>query len=83
MREVLRRGRSRDRPYRERRAASGLTVEQTAQALGIAAGDFKAHEEALVPMPLEMIFSLTNLLNIDPEEVLSLIYDIHSGQGHD
>jgi transcriptional regulator with XRE-family HTH domain len=65
--------------FRERRLASGLTIEQVAKAVGqLEAERLDAYETAIDPIPLDMIFALTNVLNIAPEDVMNLIYDVYN-----
>lgn len=68
--------------FRVRRLAAGISIEDTARELGLDdPGVLVAFESAREPIPLDMIFALTNYLNIPPEDTLNLIYDLHSAQG--
>lgn len=67
--------------FKERRFASGLSQGQVALALELSPDEFQHFETGQRPIPLDDIFCLTNLLNIPPEDVLSLIFDTYvSGQ---
>ncbi len=69
--------------FRERRQASGLSLEQVAMAIGhVEATQLQGYESAIDPIPLDMIFALTNVLNIPPEDVMNLIYDAYN-ENHD
>jgi transcriptional regulator with XRE-family HTH domain len=64
--------------FRDKRLEGGLTIEQTAQSLGFAGtSEILAYESAEVAIPLDEIFTLTNILNIPPEDVLALIHDAY------
>jgi transcriptional regulator with XRE-family HTH domain len=68
--------------FRKHRIASGLTIEEIAKGMGLEdSATLVSYESAQQPIPLDMIFSLTNFLNISPDEVLNLIYDLHGNQG--
>ncbi len=65
--------------FKDHRLQSGLSVDFVAQELGLpGAGLLQAYEAGTEAIPLDEIFVLTNLLNIAPEDVLALIYDIHA-----
>lgn len=67
--------------FKERRQASGMTVEQVASALpGNDVEQLRAFEAGAEAIPLDLIFSLTNLYNIPPEDTLNLIHDVYGEQ---
>ncbi len=68
--------------FKDHRLSSGLSVDQVAKGLNLdQTKTVESYESGTVAIPLEDIFALTNLLNIPPEDVLALIFDITSQQG--
>lgn len=68
--------------FRERREATGMTLEQVATSLpGSDVEQLRAYESGTEAIPLDLIFSLTNLYNIPPEDTLNLIHDVYGEQG--
>ncbi len=68
--------------FRERRLASGQSPETIAEILGYpTTAQLMAFEQGMQSFPLDDIFTLTNTLNIAPEDVLALMYDLsHSDE---
>ena len=65
--------------FRDYRIAQGLQLERVAKDLGLAhASQLEAYESGAEAIPMDEIFALTNLLNISPSEVLSLIQNVYS-----
>ena len=65
--------------FKDRRLESGLSADFVAQELGLPNRELLlAYEDGTEPVPLDEIFVLTNLLNVAPNDVLALIYDIHA-----
>lgn len=65
--------------FKERRLQAGLTEAQVVLALGLESVELlHEYEAGTKPISLDDIFTLTNLLNIPPEDVLALIYDVYS-----
>lgn len=68
--------------FREHRLLSGMSVEQAATAIDLEdASVLVAYEAAVDPIPLDMIFALTNLLNIPPEDTMNLVHDVYGDHG--
>lgn len=68
--------------FRQHRLDLNMSLEQVRDSLNLkSTEDVIAYESGARPIPLEDMFSLTNLLNIPPEEVLALIVDTTSQQG--
>ena len=64
--------------FRKRRGESGLSLEIVARELGYEDSSIVAEYEAGTrDIPLEDIFALTNLLNIAPEDVMSLVHNTY------
>lgn len=65
--------------FRERRIQAGLTEMQVVRDLGLESVELlREYEAGTTPIPLDDVFTLTNLLNIPPEDVMALIYDVYS-----
>ena len=65
--------------FRNHRLEAGLSAEVVARDLGLeSAALLLAYENGAEAIPLDEVFGLTNLLNIAPEDVLELIYDVHA-----
>lgn len=65
--------------FRKHRLRAGLSIEETARAAEIPdATTLLEYEHAVQPIPLEDIFSLTNVLNIAPDAVLTLVHELFS-----
>lgn len=65
--------------FKERRLGAGLTQAQVVQGLGLESiALLQSYEDGSQPIPLDDVFSLTNLLNVPPEDVMALIYDVYS-----
>ena len=70
--------------FRDHRVSSGLSLEAAALALGLDdSATLLAYESGIDSIPLDMIFALTNLLNIPPEDTMNLIHDSFGAQGRD
>jgi hypothetical protein len=68
--------------FRDHRLSSGLSLEDAALALGLEeSSTLLGYESGIDSIPLDMIFALTNLLNIPPEDTLNLIHDSCGTQG--
>lgn len=67
--------------FRDRREACKMTLQQTAELSGVTVEQLEKYEAGAEAMPLDLIFSLTNLYNIPPEDTLNLIYDVYGEQG--
>ena len=64
--------------FKRRRMESGLSLVEVSQDLNIDQVLLNAYEAGAQPIPLDTVFTLTNLLNVPPEDVMILIYDVHS-----
>lgn len=65
--------------FRRHREAAGLSPEMVAKELGLNSTDeLLAYENGTQRIPLDEIFALTNVLNISPEDVLTLIHDVYN-----
>lgn len=62
--------------FQTRRQLAGYTLEALAMELGIETSLLHAYECGSTAIPLDDIFTMTNLLNIPPEDVLTLINDV-------
>ena len=70
--------------FRERRLASGLSLEQVATSIEhVEVSELEGYEAGISPIPLDLIFALTNVLNIAPEDVMNLIYDAYNENQND
>lgn len=67
--------------FKARRLASGLTLQQVSEALRLRDPEVvRRYEVGEIGIPLDDIFALTNLLNVPPEEVMALIFQISTDQ---
>lgn len=65
--------------FRVHRLSSGQSQQQVVDALGLESLELlQRYESGETPIPLDDIFALTNLLNVPPEDVLGLIFDIYN-----
>lgn len=65
--------------FRQQRMLAGLSIEETATLLDIEPpGLLNRYESGALSIPLDEIFALTNLLNIAPERVMTLIQNVFS-----
>jgi len=62
--------------FQTRRELAGYTIEALAMELGIEPSILQSYERGSMTIPLDDIFTMTNLLNIPPEDVLTLINDV-------
>lgn len=63
--------------FQKHRLAAGLALSTVALELDLKdASVLNSFEEGTVPIPLEMVFTLTNLYNIPPEETLLMMCDL-------
>lgn len=61
--------------FRQQRVAAGLTEDAVVRALELESIEtLRGYETGEIAIPLEDIFSLTNLLNVSPEEVMDLVH---------
>lgn len=68
--------------FRGHRQSTGLTLEDVVSALAcIEVAQLQSFESGEEAIPLDLIFSLTNLYNIPPEDTLNLIHDVYGEQG--
>lgn len=68
--------------FRAHRLQAHLSLETVAQDLGLEDSSILlAYEAAVDPIPLDIIFALTNVLNIAPEDTMNVIFDTHRDQG--
>lgn len=67
--------------FQSRRIESGQSIETLARCLGHAdATTLTAYENGSLAIPLDEIFALTNYLNIPPEDVFGLIFDLYNSR---
>ena len=63
--------------FRTKREESGRSREEIAEDIGLeSVAALAAYEDGTEPIPLDDIFALTNVLNIAPEDVLSLMHKV-------
>lgn len=62
--------------FQLRRMQLGMSLTTLAKEIGIiSAPDLRKIESGEMPLPLDIIFGLTNALSLDPQDVMNLIYD--------
>lgn len=70
--------------FREKREEVGLTLSQVAEQIEFTEADLIGDcEEGKKPFPLHLIYSLTICLNLPPDAVFALIYDMHGEQARE
>ena len=64
--------------FREARLQAGLSPEVIAKELELDSPEtLLAYESGQISMPVDDIFALTNVLNIPPEDVMSLVHELY------
>ena len=67
--------------FRLHRERAGLELAEVAEVLEVTSIDtIRAYEAGEIDFPLEDIFTLTNLFNIPPDDVVALILEASSQQ---
>lgn len=65
--------------FRSHRLENKMSEEEVAEALELASTDIVlGYETGRIAMPLEDVFSMTNLLNVPPEDVMDLIHKLYT-----
>jgi hypothetical protein len=63
--------------FRKRREAAGYSISAVTDELDLKSpAILESFEQGSTPMPLEMVFVLTNLYNIAPEEILFMMFSL-------
>jgi len=68
--------------FRDRRIAAGLSEAEFVEAVGLEdLATLMAYESGRRSIPLDEVFGMTNVLNIPPEDIVGLIYDLCRQEG--
>lgn len=63
------------RLFKDARLKKGLSLEDLALQAGLQTDELQAIESGHRPIPMDYIYFLSNVLGIDPQEVVFIVYD--------
>lgn len=63
--------------FKAQRLKAGLSEAEIAKSLDLATDVYIGYEAGRLLMPLEDVFTLTNAMNVAPEEVMQLVHELY------
>jgi transcriptional regulator with XRE-family HTH domain len=62
--------------FRQSRVSQERTLEEVAASVGLSAFELDRYEQNRCEIPFDMVFALSNVLNIRPNEVIQLMLQL-------